>query len=441
MPPVTASGGGEAAAVLPAGVLRGPRTVVFGVGQRRVVPELVRANGGEALVITDPRLADSPHLGELVDGLRAAGVAARVFDEAAPELPLEQVPQAVDVARRGGAQIVIGFGGGSCVDLAKVVALVLAHGGSAPDYYGENAVPGPTTPVIAVPTTAGTGSEVTPVAVITDPDRVSKVGISSPHLIPAAAVCDPELTVSCPPSVSAAAGADALSHGVEAFTAIRRPVTATLATERVFVGKGVLTDVFALLAVRQVAAHLRRVCQVADDLQARSGMMLAALAGGYAFGTAGTAAAHALQYPIGALTHTSHGVGVGTLLPYVMAFNTPTRIPELAELASALGVGERDGGDEEFSGRQAAAARAAVTAVADLLASVGIPADLAALGAPADRLPWAAAEAMTARRLVDNNPRPLDEDAALALLRAAHAGSRTAAAATTETVRTGRSTS
>ena len=311
---------------------------------------------------------------------------------------------------------------------------------SAPDYYGENTVPGSTTPVVAIPTTAGTGSEVTPVAVITDPDRISKVGISSPHLIPAAAVCDPELTVSCPPSVSAAAGADALSHGVEAFTAIRRPVTATLATERVFVGKGVLTDVFALLAVRQVAAHLRRVGQVADDLQARSGMMLAALAGGYAFGTAGTAAAHALQYPIGALTRTSHGVGVGTLLPYVMAFNAPMRMPELAELAAALGVGEC-GADEVPAGRQAARARAAVTAVADLLASVGIPADLAALGVPVDRLPWVAAEAMTARRLVDNNPRPLDEAAALALLRAAHAGDRTVAVATPETVSTSRTTS
>jgi alcohol dehydrogenase class IV len=277
--------------------------------------------------------------------------------------------------------------------------------------------------------------------VITDPDRVSKVGISSTHLIPAAAVCDPELTVSCPPSVSAAAGADALSHGVEAFTAIRRPATGTLATERVFVGKGVLTDVFALLAVRQVAAHLRRVCQVPDDLQARSGMMLAALAGGYAFGTAGTAAAHALQYPIGALTHTSHGMGVGTLLPYVMAFNSPARMPELTELATTLGVGEWDGANDAAAGGDASEARAAVTGVAHLLASVGIPTDLAALGAPADRLPWAAAEAMTARRLVDNNPRQLDEAAVLALLRAAHAGDLAAAAAIPETVDTGRSRS
>ncbi len=212
----------------------------------------------------------------------------------------------------------------------------------------------------------------TPVAVLTDPDRTSKVGISSPYLIPVAAVCDPELTVSCPRSVSATAGADALSHAIEAYTAIRRPPTPTLATERVFVGKGVLTDAFALLAVREVAAHLRRVCQVADDLVARSGMMLAALAGGYAFGTAGTAAAHALQYPIGALTHTPHGAGVGTLLPYVMAFNSPVRTAELAELAAALGV---DGPTTALTStvRSGGRARAAVTAVADLLAGVGIP--------------------------------------------------------------------
>ena len=428
------------AGTLPAGVLRGPHTVVFGVGQRHAAPELVRANGGSALVITDPRLAETPYLGELVDGLRSAGVATRVFDEAAPELPREQVPQALDLARHGGAEVILGFGGGSCLDLAKVVALLLAHGGSVVDYYGENQVPGPTAPVVAIPTTAGTGSEVTPVAVLTDPDRTSKVGVSSPHLIPVAAVCDPELTVSCPPSVSATAGADALSHAIEAYTAILRPVTPTLATERVFVGKGVLTDAFALLAVRQVATHLWRVCQAADDLAARSGMMLAALAGGYAFGTAGTAAAHALQYPIGALTHTPHGAGVGTLLPYVMAFNSPVRTAELAELATALGVDAT--ADEHREGdTQGGRARAAVTAVADLLTAVGIPADLAALGVPAERLSWAAAEAMSARRLVENNPRPLDEIAALALLRAAYAGDRAAAATPLETVNSDRSSS
>jgi alcohol dehydrogenase class IV len=342
----------------------------------------------------------------------------RVFDEAAPELPLEQVPLAADVARRHGADVVLGFGGGSCLDLAKVLALLLAHGGEPADYYGEGLVPGPVAPVVAVPTTAGTGSEVTPVAVVTDPSRTIKVGISSPHLIPAVAVCDPELTVSCPRAVTAAAGADALTHGIEAFTAVRRTPTPELSRERVFVGTNALTDLFAIEAVRAVAAHLQRACDVPDDLEARSGMMRAALAGGFAFGTAGTAAAHALQYPIGALTHTSHGAGVGTLIPYVMAFNAAERVEKLGDIARAMGA---DGGESE----PAALARAAVRAVAGLLAAVGIPRTVADLGVPADRLPDMARDAMSARRLVENNPRPLDEEALLVLLRAAHAGDLT----------------
>jgi alcohol dehydrogenase class IV len=400
------------------GLLRGPREVLLGVGQRRVLPAVVQGLGRRALVVTDPYLAAGPGLAELVDGLTASGVAVRVFDESAPELPLEQVPVAVDVSRRHDADVVIGFGGGSCLDLAKVLALLLAHGGQPDDYYGEGLVPGPTAPVVAVPTTAGTGSEVTPVAVVSDPTRTIKVGISSPHLIPAVAVCDPELTVSCPRAVTAAAGADALTHGIEAFTAVLRPPSPELSRERVFVGTNVLTDLFALEAVRAAAAHLQRACDVPDDLEARAGMMRAALAGGFAFGTAGTAAAHALQYPIGALTHTAHGAGVGALMPYVMAFNAADRVEKLGEIARAMGA---DGGESD----PVVLARAAVWAVADLLGSVGIPRTVADLGVPADRLRDMARAAMHARRLVENNPRPLDEESALVLLRAAHSGDLT----------------
>ncbi|GAA2720148.1 iron-containing alcohol dehydrogenase [Cellulomonas aerilata] len=412
------------------GLLRAPREILLGVGQRAAVPRAVLRHGTRATVVTDPRLGADPALRDLVDGLRAAGVEVDVFDQALPEVPVDQVEEATRQARAHAADVVVGFGGGSCLDLAKVVALCLAHGGRPQDYYGENRVPGPVVPVVAVPTTAGTGSEVTPVAVLADPERTMKIGISSPHLIPAAAVCDPELTVSCPPGVSAAAGADALVHCLEAYTAVRRPPTPDLSTDRVFVGKGELTDAFALLGIRQAAAHLARACSHPDDLAARSGMMLAALAGGLAFGTAGTAAAHALQYPVGGLTHTPHGIGVGTLIPYVMAFNLPARTAELAEVGRALSSGvpggtpaaAREGRDDGDGSDDTTRAHAAVTAVADLLASVGIPRTLDALGMPEDRLAWAAHEAMSARRLVENNPRPLDEAAALSILRAAHRG-------------------
>lgn len=397
------------------GLLRGPREIVLGVGQRAAVPEIVGRHGTRALVVTDPRLGTDPALAELVDSLRGAGVPTAVFDDARPELPVDGVAVATDAAGRHGADVVVGFGGGSCLDLAKVVALGLAHGGRPQDYYGEHRVPGPVAPVVAVPTTSGTGSEVTPVAVLTDRERTMKIGISSAHLIPVAAVCDPELTVSCPAPVTAAAGADALVHAIEAFTAVRREPTSTLATERVFVGKAVLTDVLALLAIREAAGNLQRACTHPDDLAARSAMMFAALAGGLAFGTAGTAAAHALQYPVGALTRTPHGAGVGTLIPYVMAYNLPVRTPELAQVARAVGVVD-DGADE------LATARRAVHAVQDLLTTVGIPRTLRDLGMPTDGLARAAGEAMTARRLVENNPRPVDERSASRVLQAAYDG-------------------
>src|SRR5690606_35957728 len=192
-------------------------------------------------------------------------------------------------------------------------------------------------------------------------------------------------------------------------------------------GKNPLTDQLALLATGLVGRHLYRA--VTDpDPRAREGMMLAALAAGLAFGTAGTAAAHALQYPVGALTGTSHGLGVGVLLPYVMAFNRPERAEELATLAAALGGRPVAAGD----GRPAAPARSAGAAdppaerlVADLFAAVGLPSSLAALGMPADKLEWAADEAMRAARLVENNPRQLDRAAAAVILRAAYAGDRT----------------
>lgn len=177
-------------------------------------------------------------------------------------------------------------------------------------------MPGPVLPVIAVPTTAGTGSEATPVAVISDPDRTLKVGISSPHLLPRVAICDPDLTLTCPPALTAIAGADALTHAIEAFTAGRRAPSPELAQRHVFIGKSALTDHFALLAIRLLGRSLERACHDGADEEARADVMLAALAAGCAFGTAGTAAAHAIQYPVGALTHTAHGLGVATLLPY-----------------------------------------------------------------------------------------------------------------------------
>jgi alcohol dehydrogenase len=400
------------------GVLRGPRQVLFGAGQRHAVGTVTAALGSRALVCTDARFGGTREFADLVRLLEGAGVQVTAFTEVLPDVPVHQVVQCAALAARADPDVVVGMGGGSCLDLAKAVAVVLAHGGEPSEYYGELRVPGPVVPIVALPTTAGTGSEVTPVAVLTDPERISKVGISSPYLIPHTAVCDPELTLGCPPALTASAGADALSHVVEAFTALRRPVSAELATEYVFVGKNELTDTFALLGARLIAASLHRAWSNPDDMEAREAMMLGATAGGFALGSAGTAAAHAIQYPVGAVTHTPHGVGVGCLLPYVMEFNRPARVPELAAVALAMGA-HSDASPEDLADE-------AIDRVAALLASVGIPSTLAELGLPPDRLRWTAEQASAAERLVANNPRPLDVDTLEQIVRAAHAGDRAA---------------
>jgi alcohol dehydrogenase class IV len=399
------------------GVLRLPRTVLFGPGQRHAVADAVAGLGRTALVCTDPRMAASPVLAELVAELSAAGVRVEVFGDTEPELPVDGVVRCVRGLAGLDVDVVVGVGGGSCLDMAKVVALLLTHGGRPQDYYGESVVPGPTLPVVAVPTTAGTGSEATPVAVLADPDREMKVGISSPHLIPHTAVCDPELTHSCPPGLTAHSGADALTHLVESFTAAVRPATPRLAYERVFIGKSALTDHVALQGLELLGRSLLTAHRDPSDARARSDVMLAAFAGGVALGTAGTAAAHALQYPLGAATHTPHGLGVGTLIPYVMRYNLPARVTEFAQVARALGVAE-DGRDET------SLARAGVEAVDAIVDGLGLPRTIAELGLPEDRVQWLAEQGMGATRLVQNNPRPLDLAAMSAIARAAYTGDR-----------------
>jgi len=266
-----------------------------------------------------------------------------------------------------------------------------------------------------VPTTAGTGSEVTPVAVISDPDRILKIGISSPHLIATAAICDPELTMTCPPSLTAIAGADALTHAIEAFTAVRRDVASDLPQKHVFIGKTALTDHFALLAIKLLGRSLEKACRDGSDEDARADVMMGALAAGCAFGTAGTAAAHAVQYPIGALTHTPHGLGVATMLPYVMNYNCSAATTEIAKVGVALGLERSSRSDGEM-------ARATIEEVSRMFAAIGITPTLAGLGLPADKIDWTAELALGIDRLIKNNPRPFDLPAMKRLVKAAYDG-------------------
>ena len=401
--------------------IRLPKEILFGKGQRHALPAVATRLGRRALICTDERFAGTPVFSEILAALRNASIEIMVHDRVLPDVPRDFVAVCVEEAQSFAPDMVIGIGGGSCLDMAKCAALLLSHGGSLQDYYGEFKVPGSTLPIIAVPTTAGTGSEVTPVAVISDPDRTLKVGISSPYLIAAAAICDPELTMSCPPGLTAIAGADALTHAIEAFTAKRRGADPNLAQNHVFIGKSALTDHFALLAITLLGRSLEAAYRDGSDENARADVMMGALAAGCAFGTAGTAAAHAIQYPAGALTHTAHGLGVATMMPYVMNYNRSVSAAEMAQIGSALGLGPWEEATERM-------AKAAIEEIRRLFAAIGITGTLAELGLSADKLDWTAEQALGIDRLIKNNPRSFDLDAMKRLIQAAYDGDLAASA-------------
>ncbi|HEY0687322.1 MAG TPA: iron-containing alcohol dehydrogenase [Steroidobacter sp.] len=401
------------------GAMRLPRSVLFGSGQRRALPAVAEQFGRRVLICTDPRLGSDAEITGILAEFERRGIAALVYDQTRADLPIESIMDCVRTAASFTPEVIIGIGGGSCMDMAKAVAVLLTHGGEPSSYYGEYKVPGPVIPLIAVPTTAGTGSEVTPVAVVADTAKNMKIGIASPHIIPQFAVCDPELTLSCPPRLTACSGGDALTHAIESFTALPRPPSADLTLQHVFIGKNALSDHFALLAIASIWNSLYPAYINGNDLQARENLMMGSLAAGCAFGTAGTAAAHAIQYPVGNATHTAHGDGVASLLPYVMEFNRPACVESFAQIARMLRLGDGSSSNEDLS-------RILIDEVARLLGSVGIPRTLKDLGLAADQQQWTAESAISIQRLVKNNPRPLDLRAMQAITAAAYSGDRAA---------------
>ncbi len=399
------------------GLLRQPRTVLFGPGQRRQLPHLVTPLGSTVLICTDERMATTDEFREVRASLEDAGLTVAVFSRVQPDLPRADVLELVAEHAGSGIDVVVGLGGGSCLDMAKVAALVLKHGGDINEYYGENLVPGPGLPVITIPTTGGTGAEVTCISVVFDSDRKMKIGVASEYLEPHAAIVDPELTLTCPPGLTAATGADALSHLIESFTDRSKNPSSDEMAAHLYVGKNVLTDIFCRAGLQLLGSSLERVVANPSDLAARSDTMLASFCAGMSINTAGTAAAHAIQSPIGNLTHTPHGIGVGALLPYVMRFNLPANTAAFAEMAQLFGVATP--GASELDN-----AKAAILRVEELLAALGVPLNLKDLGLQPEQFAEVAASAMLATRLTANNPRELTADAVVKILEFGYADDR-----------------
>jgi alcohol dehydrogenase class IV len=388
--------------------------LVFGrnaVGQVGDIARRLRAR--RVLIVTDAILEKAGQLERARQPLAEAGLEVEAFTGGEPEPSMRAGLACYAFGQRFRPDALVGLGGGSNMDLAKLSATLLAHGGTPHTYVGDDKIPGPIQPLICVPTTAGTGSEVSAASVVTDTDNQMKVGILSNYLRPAAAVVDPLLTVSCPPKVTADSGIDALTHAIEAYTAVDNATFPLPPGERsVYQGRHPLGDVLAEKAIALIGQHLRRAVRDGKDLEAREGMALAATLAGMAFSNVGVAAVHALEYPVGGATHCSHGAGNGLLLPFVMRFNLSARVPEFARIARLLGA-------DTTGLSEAQAAEKAITAVEQLRADIGIPSRLRELGVRQEQLRPFAEKAFGIKRILRVNPRSVTVDDLHAILQAA----------------------
>lgn len=388
--------------------------IIFGRGAARRTGEVTRRLGARrALLITDPALSTAGLHLEVQTSLEKSGVATDLFDQSQPKPSLGTVTACVAAIREGDYECLLALGGGSNIDTVKAAAVASRYGGPTERYFGQDLVPGPLVPLIAISTTAGTGSEVSAASVLADPTRGRRGAIMSTYLRPSIAIYDPLLTVTCPPQVTADAGIDALAHAIEAYMVAeyRTDLHGTMPSD-IYQGRTPLTDALAERAIALIGQFLRRAVDEGSDLEAREGMHLASLLAGMAFSNAGLTAVHALEYPLGIAAGLTHGAGNGLLLPHVMAYNLPAIPDRLARVARHLG--------EEVDALPARkAAQRAVGAVLRLNRDIGIPGSLAEVGVERAKLRSLAESAAGITRLLRANPRPLDTDALEGILREA----------------------
>jgi alcohol dehydrogenase class IV len=309
-----------------------PRVMRIGAGASRLLPEVLRQFGlSRPFLMSDTFLVESGMAQPLLDALTEAGMAPRLFAETMPEPDVPSIDRALAALREGDHDCVIGFGGGSPIDSAKAVAVLAVHGGAMSDYKAPHVQDAPGLPVIAVPTTAGTGSEATRFTIVTDGDKDEKMLCIGLAYLPVAALVDYELTLTMPARLTADTGIDALTHAIEAYVSRRaNPVS----------------DSFALEAIRLMAPNLRRVWANGQDREAREAMMLGATYAGIAFSNSSVALVHGMSRPIGAHFHVPHGLSNAMLLPLVTAFSAQGDVRRYARCAEVMGVAQDGEGDQ-----------------------------------------------------------------------------------------------
>jgi alcohol dehydrogenase class IV len=349
-----------------------------------------------ALIVTDPGFLRTGLIDAPTRDLEKHNLSVKVYSDVVADPPEHIVLSAVEFARQHQIDIVIGFGGGSSMDVAKLIAVLAGSGQELSQAYGIGNVTGDRLPLVQVPTTAGTGSEVTNIAIVTT-GETTKMGVVAPQLYADLAVLDAELTLGLPPMVTAATGIDAMVHAIEAFTSKHK--------------KNPMSDMLARQALSLLSTNLVTACEDGRNLKARQAMLLGAYFAGQAFSNSPVAAVHALAYPIGGIFHVPHGLSNSLVLPHVLRFNMSHAVDHYAEMAAIVAPHEQ--------GSQEARAEALIAAMQQIAKVTGIETTLRQVGVTEADLDRMADDAMKQTRLLGNNPRELTREDARAIYAAA----------------------
>jgi alcohol dehydrogenase len=365
--------------------------IITGIKSVTTLPQEIKQLGGKKVfVFTDEGVAKAGICDQIVQILEGAAESVSVFDKVPPEPPLETIHECLTLAREAGCDLIIGLGGGSAMDVAKVVSVLLTSNKTLDQIIGVNLVDARGIPKILIPTTAGTGSEVTPIVILTDQAENLKKGVVSDFLFPETAILDPELTVSLPPGTTAASGMDALIHAIEAYTSVNASP---------------LTDHLALRAIELVVANIRSAWANGQDLDARMAMLEGSLLAGQAFANAGVTAVHAFAYPLGGEFHVAHGVANTVMLCAVLRFNMLANLKKFSALGKLLCP-------DISSTDSKVLAEAGIGFIEGLIADLQLPRTLQELNVPREAIPGMAEGVMKVTRLLANNPRKITlEDA------------------------------
>jgi len=370
----------------------GAKKIVFGNGSfRALVSHIQELNAKNPLVVMDKNLAKAGFQEAVANLLIPEGMKYTLYDKVEPEPRIELADEGAALAIKNKCDIVVGIGGGSAMDVAKAIAVLATNKGGAVDYLGLNKIPKPGLPKIMIPTTAGTGSEVTFTAVFIRKNLKKKEGMNSPYLYPELALLDPELTLSLPPRSTAETGIDALCHAIESYTSV-------IASP--------MSELFSLQAIALIAENLRTCVHDGKNLQARENMLLASLYAGLGLANAGVTAVHSLSYPLGGKYGIGHGMANTLMLPATMAFNLPAALDKFADVAEAMGEVTDDLPVRE-------AAYLALEAVESLIEDCGISSSLAEFGIKEKDFPALADVALTVARPLENNPRKITKEDAI----------------------------